>query len=117
MVFQVLLFLVFVAAAVPKVLGASEEMREHLGVAPWFWTVTAIAELIGAVGMAVGLRFPRLAATSGVWISAIMAGAVVSHLRVGDPAANLVPPAVLLALALTVAAVRSGAYKELRSAK
>lgn len=108
MVVQVLLFLVFVAAAAPKLLGASEEMREYLGVAPWFWTVTAIAELIGASGMALGLRFPKLAAASGLWISAIMVGAAISHLRAGDPATNLIPPAVFLALALMVAAVRAG---------
>jgi uncharacterized membrane protein YphA (DoxX/SURF4 family) len=111
MVLQVVLFLVFVSAAVPKLLGAGEEMRMHLGVAPWFWVVTSIAELVGAVGMAVGLRFPKLAAASGLWISAIMAGAAISHLRVGDPAANLIPPAVLLALASTVTAVRVGGRK------
>lgn len=111
MVLQVVLFLVFVAAAVPKLIGASEEMRVHLGVAPWFWMVTAIAELIGAAGMAAGLRYPKLAAASGLWISAIMAGAIISHLRVGDPAANLVAPSILLALALAVTAVRVGGEK------
>ena len=73
--------------------------------------MTAIAELIGAAGMAAGLRFPKLAAASGLWISAIMAGAIVSHLRVGDPASNLIAPGVLLALALTVTAVRTGGRK------
>lgn len=117
MVLQVVLFLVFGASAVPKLLGAAEDMREHLGVAPWFWVVTAIAELAGAAGMALGLRFPKMAAVSGLWISAIMLGTVVSHLRVGDPTTNLIPPAVLLALALTVSAMRSGGQKEVRSAR
>lgn len=116
MVLQVLLLLVFVASAVPKLLGAADDMREHLGVAPWFWVVTAVAELVGATGMALGLRYPKVAAASGLWISAIMVGAAISHLRVGDPASNLIPPAVLCALALTVTAVRSGNQKEIRSA-
>lgn len=116
MVLQVVLFLVFVTSAVPKLLGAAEDMREHLGVVSWFWLVTAIAELAGAVGMALGLRLPKMAAISGLWISAIMLGAIVSHLRVGDPVDNLVPPAILLALALTVSAVRFGGQKEVCSA-
>lgn len=114
MVLQVLLGLVYLGAAIPKLAGAQEAMREQLELAPWFWGVTALAELVGVAGMVVGLKYPRVAVAGGLWVSAIMAGALVSHARVGDPAQNLVAPAVLLVLALAVAAVRGrelGAFR------
>lgn len=107
MVLQVLLGLVYLGAAVPKLVGAQETMREQLGIAPWFWSATALAELVGVAGLLVGLKYPRIALAGGLWVSAIMAGALVSHVRVGDPAQNLVAPTVLLVLALVVAAVRA----------
>lgn len=106
-VLQVLLGLVYLGAAMPKLVGAQEAMREQLELAPWFWGVTALAELVGVACLLVGLKYPRVAVAGGLWVSAIMVGALVSHLRVGDPAQNLVAPAVLLVLALLVAAVRS----------
>ena len=100
---QVLLALAFVAAGVQELAGALEPMREHLGVAKWLWTLTALAELAGAVGMLVGLRSARVAAFSGLWIAALMVGALAVHVRVGDPLAAMIPAAVLLVLAVVVA--------------
>ena len=59
---QVLLSLAFLASATLKLAGASDDMREHLEIAPWFWILTALVEIVGAAGMLVGIRFPRLAA-------------------------------------------------------
>ena len=103
---QVLLALAFAASGAQKLVGALEPMREHLGVAPWFWTLTALAELAGAAGMLVGLRLPRVAAFSGLWIAALMVGALGAHVRAGDPLAAMIPAAVLLVLALAVARLR-----------
>ena len=59
---QVLLSLAFLASAILKLAGAADDMREHLEIAPWFWILTALVEIVGAAGMLVGIRFPRLAA-------------------------------------------------------
>src|SRR5215208_4983043 len=80
---QVLLSLAFLASAILKLAGAADDMREHLGIAPWFWILTALVEIVGAAGMLVGIRFPRLAAPAGLWIAALMGGALVAHLRAG----------------------------------
>ena len=73
-VLQVVLGVMFLASAVPKLTGGLEEMREHLLIAPWFWGVTALVELIGAAGMLAGLKSPRLAVLAGLWLGATMAG-------------------------------------------
>jgi putative oxidoreductase len=103
---QVVLGVMFLFSAVSKLTGGLEEMREHLLLAPWFWALTALVEIIGGVGMLAGLKYARLAALAGLWLAATMVGAIFTHLRVGDPATDATAAAVLLVLALTVAALR-----------
>ena len=107
---QVLLGLVFVGSALPKLTGAQDAMRDHLEIAPWFWVVTALVELVGAAGMLAGVKFPKLAAPAGLWIAGLMVGALSAHLRVGDAVASMTTPAVYLVLALAVVVVRSREY-------
>ena len=106
---QVVLGVMFLFSAASKLGGGVEEMREHLQVGPWFWQLTALVEIVGATGMLAGLKYPRLAVLSGLWLAATMVGAIFAHLRVGDPPADAVAAVVLLALALTVAALCSRA--------
>jgi putative oxidoreductase len=108
---QVLLSLAFLASAILKLAGAADDMREHLEIAPWFWILTALVEIVGAAGMLVSIRFPRLATPAGLWIAALMGGALVAHLRAGDPFTSMVPAAVYLVLALAVAVMGAGAYR------
>jgi putative oxidoreductase len=107
---QILLSLAFLASAILKLAGAADAMREHLEIAQWFWVLTALVEIVGAAGMLVGIPFPRLAAPAGLWIAALMGGALVAHLRVGDSFMSMVPATVYLVLALAVAALHAGAY-------
>lgn len=108
---QILLSLAFLASAILKLAGASDDMREHLEIAPWFWVLTALVEIVGAAGMFASIKFPRLAVPAGLWIAALMGGALVAHLRVGDPFTSMVPAAVYLVLALAVTALRANAYE------
>ncbi len=108
---QVLLGLAFLASAILKLAGVADDTREHLEIAPWFWVLTALVEIVGAAGMLAGIKLPRLAAPAGLWIAALIGGALVAHLRVGDPFTSMVPAAVYLVLALTVVALRAKAYE------
>lgn len=108
---QVLLGLGFLVSAILKLTGTADAMRDQLEIAPWFWTFTALVEIVGAVGMLAGIRFPRLAVPAGLWIVALMAGALVAHLRVGDPFTNMIPAVVYLVLALVVVTLRLDAYR------
>lgn len=103
---QVILGVMFLFSAVSKLTGGLDEMREHLQIASWFWLLTALVEILGGAGLLVGLKYPRLATLAGLWLATTMVGAIVSHLRVGDPPADAVAAAVLLVLALTVALLR-----------
>jgi uncharacterized membrane protein YphA (DoxX/SURF4 family) len=108
---QILLSLAFLASAILKLAGAADAMREHLEIAQWFWVLTALVEIVGAAGMLVGITFPRLAAPAGLWIAALMGGALVAHLRVGDSFMSMVPATVYLVLALAVATLHAGDYR------
>ena len=103
---QVVLGVMFLFSAVSKLTGSLEEMREHLQIVPWFWLLTALVEIVGGVGMLVGLKYPRSAILAGLWLAATMLGAIVSHLRVSDPPTDAIAAAVPLVLALTVTALR-----------
>ncbi len=107
---QVLLGLAFVGSALPKLTGAQDAMRDHLEITPWFWVVTALVELVGAMGLLAGVKLSKLAAPAGLWIAGLMVGALSAHLRVGDAVANMAPPAVYLVLALIIVVMRSGEY-------
>ncbi|CAN5635408.1 hypothetical protein BH24ACT21_BH24ACT21_06160 [soil metagenome] len=108
---QVLLGLGFLASAISKLTGAADAMRDQLDIAPWFWILTALVEIVGAAGMFIGIKFPRLALPAGLWIAALMVGALIAHLRVGDPFTNMIPAAAYLLLALVVVLLRTGAYR------
>ena len=105
---QVVLGVMFLFSAVSKLNGGLGEMREHLQIAPWFWLLTALVEIIGATGMLGGLKYPRLAILAGLWLAATMVGAIFAHLRVGDPPTDAIAAVVLLVLALTAAALARG---------
>ena len=77
------------------------DMFEKIGLGQWFRYVTGSFEVIGAVL----LLLPRTAAIGGWVLSAVMLGAIGTHLLIigGSP----VPAAVLLALAITVGWNRS----------
>jgi hypothetical protein len=97
----VLLALLFFAAAASKLSGneSSEAMSTHLGVAPGLWKAIGALEVVGAVGVLVGLAFAPLGIAAAAGFVVLSAGAVVSHLRAGDsPRA-----AVLALLGLTLA--------------
>ena len=116
MVLQVVLGLLFLASAISKLTGGVEDVREQLLIPPWFWTVTALTEIVGGVGLLAGLKSARLAALSGLWLAAVMAGGVLAHLRAADPPSAAIPAAVLLALSLTVAALRAQTGRIVRPA-
>ena len=72
-VLQILLALLFAAAAVPKLTGASQAvaMFATIGVGQWFRYAVGVAELAGAIG----LLIPRLAGLAALGLVADMIGA------------------------------------------
>lgn len=106
-ILQVLLGLAFLGAGGQK-LAASEEMVndfERFGYPRWFLYITGAVEITGAIGMLAGVFLPVVGALAGLWLAAVMLGALFTHLRTKDSASKMVPALVLLVLVLAVSTI------------
>lgn len=86
----------------PKVMPIMDTVKVPADKVPWL----AYVEIIGAIGLVVGLVVAPLGVVAAVGVVAYFGGAVIAHLRVNDrggvaPAAGLAVLAVI-ALALRV---------------
>lgn len=101
---EILLGLAFLAAGGQKLAGAEsqKEIFTHLKYPIWFMYVAGLVEVIGALGMIVGIFSPIWAFLAGLLLTAQMIGALASHARVKDPVQRMVPSSVLLVLAVAV---------------
>ncbi len=91
-----LLTAVFVVAAAMKFSAVEFEVSgfARFGYPPWFMYAVGAAQLLGAV-----LLWGRGTVAAGaLLLAAVMAGAVASHLRAGDPLPMALPALVLLVL-------------------
>jgi hypothetical protein len=104
-----LLAALFLAAGAPKIaaLPKSLEIRDHLGVPAGSWRLIGALEIAGAVGAAIGLavRPLGLAATGGLVL--VAGGAIVTHLRAGDPPSEAAPAGVALVFAAAALALQA----------
>jgi hypothetical protein len=107
-VLEVLLGLAFLGFGGMKVSGNEKQKQEfkRFGYPLWFMHLTGLLELTGAFGMLAGVFLaPMWGAVAGLLLAAVMVGAIATHIRVKDPVGKLVPPSVLLVLALAVSAI------------
>jgi len=95
--------------------GAVRLREEFLsyGLPPWFAHVIASLELVLAVLLLTGLRWPVLAGPAALVVALVMLGALGMHFKVRDPVYKSVPAFVLLVLAVVV--VASQAERLIRS--
>ena len=100
----VVLGLAFLGAGGQKLAGSKQmvEMFDHFGYPRWFMYFTGVVEVVGALGVLAGIFVPVLAFLGALLLGATMIGALFTHVRVGDPASRMAPPAVLLVLAIVV---------------
>jgi uncharacterized membrane protein YphA (DoxX/SURF4 family) len=103
-VLQVLLGLAFLGAAGSKLAGTQQmvEMFDHFKYPRWFMYFTGAVEVVGALGVLVGVFVPVLAVLGGLLLAATMAGAVFTHIRAKDPVSMMIPPGILLVLSIAV---------------
>ncbi|MGH9629114.1 MAG: DoxX family protein [Bryobacteraceae bacterium] len=101
-ILQVLAALAFLMAGVSKLAGAPDMVAvfDQVGIGQWFRYLTGLLEVTGAVG----LLIPRFTYYAALLLSAVMIGAILSHLTVvsGSPAAAI----VLLLITATIAWLR-----------
>ncbi|MFE4703593.1 DoxX family protein [Streptomyces sp. NPDC056738] len=82
-------------AAVP----AMRQAAAHVGMTTTHYRLLGALEVAAGAGLLAGLRITALGAAAAVGLILLMAGAVVVHLRSGDPVARCLPAAAVGALA------------------
>lgn len=103
---RVLLTAVFLVAVGMKLAASEFEVAgvSRFGYAPWFMYAVGVAQVVGAV-----LLWVRgIVAHGALLLAVLMAGGVVSHLRVGDPLPMPLPALVLLCLLCLLTYARRG---------
>ena len=105
---QALLVPAFLGAGTQKLVGTDKMVEdfEEYGYPQWFRVFTGAVEITGAAGLLAGFFWPRVTPPAALLLSATMAGALATHVRLGDPVKNMAPPSMLLALSATVLAGR-----------
>jgi len=106
---QAVLGLVGLAVGGAKVTHQENQVEEfqRFGYPQWFRVVTGLVEIGAGMGLLVGLLWrPELAWIGGLILSGVMTGAVVTHIRTGDPPSKTAVPAVLFVLTAGVLTVR-----------
>ena len=81
------LALLFLFAALSKLTGAATPMFEGWGYPAWFATLIGVAELAGAIG----LLIPKTTRCAIYGLTAVMLGAIFTHISAGEGAQVLRP--------------------------
>lgn len=100
-----LLALLFLISALAKVGGLPSSLRhrERMNVPLWLWRFTGWAQLAGVAALLGGIinRWSQIAA--GLWLTLIMIGAAIAHLRVRDAWYHYATVVTLLILSMVTA--------------
>lgn len=107
--FQALLGLVGLGVGGAKVTHQEDQVEDfqRFGYPQWFRIVTGLVEIGAGIGLLVGLLWrPELAWVGGLLLSGVMVGAVVTHIRTGDPPSKTAIPAVLFLLTAGLLTIR-----------
>ena len=104
-ILQVVLGLLFVAIGSMTVAGRKMfvEAFRGFGYPQWFRVVTGSLEVLGGVGLLIGLWLPWLAALASTGLALVMLGAVFSQVRTRQSWQRIVVPLVVGVLTIVVA--------------
>jgi putative oxidoreductase len=104
-VVQVVLGLLFVGIGSLTVAGRKMfvDNFRRFGYPQWFRVVTGSLEVLGGLGLLIGIWIPWLAALASSGLALVMLGAVLTQVRTRDPLQKIALAVVLGALAIVVA--------------
>jgi putative oxidoreductase len=102
---QVVLGLLFVVIGSMTVAGMNMfvENFRRFGYPQWFRIVTGSLEVLGGLGLLIGIWLPWLAALASAGLTLVMLGAFLTEVRTREPLQKIVLPLVMGALAIVVA--------------
>ena len=104
-VVQVVLGLLFVLIGSMTVAGRKMfvENFRRFGYPQWFRVVTGSLEVLGGLGLFIGIWLPWLAALASAGLTLVMLGAFLTEVRTREHLQKIVLPLVMGALAIVVA--------------
>jgi len=85
--------------------GNASSLKEEFaayGLPGWMFIVIGILKVGAALALLAGIFLPELVKPAAMLMAALMAGAIVMHLKVKDPAQKSLPAAIMLALSLVL---------------
>ena len=85
-------------------------IHEVVGVPLRYFPLLAVCEFAGALGLALGIRWPSLGIAAATGLVVYFVGAIVSHVRVGD-VKGLGPAAFMLTVSSAALALRILTHK------
>jgi uncharacterized membrane protein YphA (DoxX/SURF4 family) len=104
--------LMLLATGGGKLAGAasSHAMRDSLHVSAGQWKLIGALEMLGVVGLIVGIWLPAAALAAAVGVAALMVGAVLTRLRAGEGlSAGVIADTVVLVIAVLVVLLNTAA--------
>lgn len=101
-VIQIVLGLMFLMSGAMKFSPKMAEEFKRYRYPGWFRGFTGLVEIVGAALLIAGIWIDPLAAWGGLILAVTMAGAVITHIRLKDPASRSGAPVVLFLLSLAV---------------
>ena len=108
LILAILLALAFGASGAQKLAGAkmASDTAGHLNIAFGRYRLIGVPEILGAIGLLIGLAVWPLGVAAAAGLVLVMIGAVAAHVRVGDKIAGFGPAVVLGLLSLVELIVR-----------
>ncbi|GAA3527080.1 hypothetical protein GCM10022222_07600 [Amycolatopsis ultiminotia] len=107
-VLSVLLAAVFLFSGGRKIPGGETAAGEaaHLRIPLTGYRTIGAAEVAGAAGLIIGIFFAPLGIAAAAGLVLLMPGALIAHLRAGDPASAWAPAAALTVVAAVTLVLR-----------
>ncbi|WP_086859681.1 DoxX family protein, partial [Streptomyces milbemycinicus] len=104
-----LLALAFLAAGAQKATGQAKalEQADHLHVPHTLYRLVGVLEVLGVVGVVIGLWVSWLGVAAAAGLTLMMVGAVGAHVRAKDPGKAMAPALVLALLAVAEVVLRA----------
>lgn len=85
--------------------GTAQSLQKEFavyGLPSWFFYLIGVLKVGAAIVLLAGIWFPALVFPSAALIGVLMLGALVMHLKVGDPAIKSLPAAVVLIMVILI---------------
>lgn len=99
------LFTAYAAYAQATRVPAIVKSREHLHYPQWYWTLSNVFAVIGALGLFVGLFLPIVGVAAALWMVAYFVVAALTHLSKVD-VKGVVPAVLFFAISVGLVALR-----------